>query len=89
MAFLKLIKDLSPFLQFWDPEIAPFLPFLDPEFFCPFLQFLDPETAVFLQFLDPETAPFLQFLGAYGSLGDVCLAPAGGPMDRRARLNLT
>ena len=32
---------------------------------------------------------FYDFWGPYGSWGDVCLAPAGSPMDFRARLSLT
>ena len=32
---------------------------------------------------------FYDFWGPYGSWGNVCLAPAGDPMDRRAQINLT
>ena len=59
------------------------------KFFGPYSQFLDLETAVFLKFLDPETAPFLRFLGALWIVGGCLPTPCRGPMDRRARLNLT
>ena len=83
------IQKLHHFYGLWIQKAHHFYDLWIQNFCCPFLQFLDPGTAVFLQFLDPETAPFLQFLAPYRLWGDICLAPAGGPMDRRARLNLT
>ena len=94
-------KLFCPFLQFLDPETAVFLQFLDPET-APFLRFLDPEfffvhfynfwiqkLQYFCSFWIQKLHHFYNFWGPYGSWGDVCLAPAGGPMDRTARLNLT
>ena len=101
--FLRFLDPdfFCPFLQFLDSETAGFLQFLDPET-TPFLRFLDLE--FFLSISTISGSRNCSIFAVSGSRnctistiswgpidcgGDICLAPAGGPMDRKARLNLT
>ena len=58
-------------------------------FFVHFYNFWIQKLQYFGSFWVQKLHHFYNFWGPYRSWGDICLAPAGGPMDRRARLNLT
>ena len=78
------IQKLQCFSAFWISTISG-----SRFFFVHFYNFWIQKLQYFCSFWIQKLHHFYDFWGPYGSWGDVCLAPAGGPMDRRARLNLT
>ena len=58
-------------------------------FFVHFYNFWIQKMQYFCSFWIQKVHHFYNLWGPYASWGEICLAPAGGPIDRRACLNLT
>ena len=83
------IQKLLYFCGFWIQKLHHFYDFWIQNFFVHFFNCWIQKLQNFCSFWIQKLRHFYDFWEPYESWGADCLAPAGGPMDRRARLNLT